>query len=70
MQCHIEMTADMVATWCETGRQEIEESAPVSPAVQRAPQMLQDLETRLHALHQVAERVYDRWLEGVSRGSS
>jgi GMP synthase-like glutamine amidotransferase len=65
MQCHIEMTAEMIETWCETGSREIEENAGVSPAVQHAAEMRGDLERRLEALHRVADRVYDRWIEGL-----
>jgi GMP synthase-like glutamine amidotransferase len=65
MQCHIEMTAEMVESWCETGAREIEESAGVSPAVQKAAEMRQHLDARIDALHRVADRVYDRWIEGL-----
>ena len=40
-----------------------------SPAVQDAEEMQKDLEPRLDRLHQVADRIYDRWSEGLSRGS-
>jgi GMP synthase-like glutamine amidotransferase len=65
MQCHVEMTTDMVETWCETGAREIDESAVVSPAVQNAAEMRENLDARIEALHRVADRVYSRWLGGV-----
>ena len=65
MQCHIEMTAGMVETWCATGAREIEESIRVSPAVQRPAEMREDLDARIEALHRVADGVYDRWIEGL-----
>jgi GMP synthase-like glutamine amidotransferase len=66
MQCHIEMTAEMVETWCATGAREIEESAGVSPAVQKPAEMRENLDTRIEALHRVADSVYDRWTQGLT----
>ena len=40
-----------------------------SPAVQPAAEIERDLEPRLDRLHQIADRIYDRWSEGLSRGS-
>lgn len=67
MQCHIEMTAELVQTWCDTGAREIAESQ--SPAVQSVPEILEDLQPRLAALHEVADTVYSRWVEGLHRAS-
>jgi GMP synthase-like glutamine amidotransferase len=68
MQCHVEMTADLVRTWIGSGEEEMREHRK-SPAVQSAEEMQRDLEPRLDKLHQVADRLYDRWTEGLSRGS-
>jgi GMP synthase-like glutamine amidotransferase len=65
MQCHIEMTAEMVETWCETGAGEIEESLSRSPAVQSRSDMRENLQARIEALHRVADRVYARWIKGL-----
>jgi GMP synthase-like glutamine amidotransferase len=67
MQCHVEMTEELVRLWCEAGSKEIAASSD-SPAVQAPAQILRDLERRTAALHQVADRVYDRWREGLARG--
>jgi GMP synthase-like glutamine amidotransferase len=67
MQCHIEMTAEMIESWCETGAREIEENVGLSPAVQKAEQMLENLPARVEALHRVADRVYERWIQGLKR---
>jgi hypothetical protein len=68
MQCHVEMTDELVKTWLETGGKEIEESKS-SPAVQRPEEIRRELETKLGRLNEVATRLYDRWTEGLSRGS-
>lgn len=68
MQCHVEMTEELVRAWCRDGAREIEASA-ASPAVQKPDEMQRDLETRVQRLHEVADRIYERWTEGLSRGN-
>ena len=64
-QCHIEMTHDLVETWCRTGADEI--TAPGSPPRQSRDDILRDLTQRLAALHAVTDRVYARWTQGLAR---
>lgn len=66
MQCHIEMTPELIESWCASGAGEI--AACVSPAVMEVAAINQDLEQRLQALHQVADRVYARWVSGLRQG--
>ena len=68
MQCHVEMTEELVRLWLGSGADEIR-SSRASPAVQSPEQIEKDLSPRLDRLHQVANRLYDRWIEGLSRGS-
>jgi GMP synthase-like glutamine amidotransferase len=63
MQCHIEMTPEMIASWCESGAREISRSK--SPAVQSVETINSESGVRLPALHAVAEGVYARWIEGL-----
>jgi GMP synthase-like glutamine amidotransferase len=65
MQCHVEMTQRLVEDWCRDGQDEIEASA--GPSVQTAEQIKADARRRLDALHAVAGRLYERWLEGLKR---
>ncbi|HEX2270690.1 MAG TPA: type 1 glutamine amidotransferase [Pyrinomonadaceae bacterium] len=65
MQCHIEITAELIDDWCETGAQEIESNLACSAAVQTAEAMHKDLDSKLEALRAVADRVYDRWTAGL-----
>ena len=62
-QCHIEMTADLVETWCRTGADEI--AAPGTPPRQSRAEILDDLQDRLAALQAVADGVYARWAQGL-----
>jgi GMP synthase-like glutamine amidotransferase len=65
MQCHIEMTRDLIRSWCDSGRREIERSR-ASPGVQPVDEILADVDRRVEALHKVAERVYARWVRGLA----
>lgn len=66
MQCHVEMTEDLVREWLRGGAREIEASRD-SAGVQRPEQIERDLARRLNALHAVADHIYDHWIEGLSR---
>jgi GMP synthase-like glutamine amidotransferase len=64
-QCHIEMTREMVETWCRSGAGEL----PVNSkgATQSRDDIFRDLDPRLAALSQVADDVYARWATGLAR---
>lgn len=63
-QCHIEMTAEMVQSWCEVGADELAESAD-SIAVQQAPAMQENLPLHCFFLNKVANQVYSQWIKGL-----
>jgi GMP synthase-like glutamine amidotransferase len=67
MQCHIEMTGEMIRVWLKGGADEIRESA-ASPGVQKPGEIERDMTARVERLHEVANRIYDRWTEGLPRG--
>ena len=67
MQCHVEMTRELIESWLASGGAEIAESR-ASPGVQDPAEIRRDIEARLERLHAVASRLYERWLEGLSRG--
>lgn len=66
MQCHIEMTEEMVREWCELGEEEIA-SASTSPAVQQPAEILENLAERVKALNAAAQKTYTKWIEGLVR---
>src|SRR5687767_5249219 len=66
MQCHVEMTPELVRTWLGTGGDELRAHAK-SPAVQQPAEMEKDMDARLDRLHQVADRIYERSTENLSR---
>jgi GMP synthase-like glutamine amidotransferase len=63
-QCHIEMTREMVETWCRTGADEL----PVHTTATRqsGADMLHDLDDRLAQLARVADDVYAHWAQGLA----
>jgi len=66
MQCHVEMTEPLIRAWCKGGAREIAASKD-SPGVQAPENIGKNLAARVAALHAVADRIYDRWTEGLSR---
>lgn len=63
LQCHIEMTEELVRSWCATGAAEI--ARRPGPGVQPVERILADLDARLGALQSVADHVYRHWLGGL-----
>jgi GMP synthase-like glutamine amidotransferase len=64
MQCHVEMTPEMIHAWCESGSDELARCA--CPTVQGAQEIQAHLQPRVAALNAVAARLYDRWLSGLN----
>jgi len=60
MQCHVEMTSDLIRTWCLDWRKELVTLA--SPSVQTPEEMFVDIEPRVRALNAVADTLYARWI--------
>ena len=65
LQCHVEMTAEMIADWCAVGADEIAASCN-SPAVQSVARMQQPMADNLPRLHEVAAQLYSHWIKGLS----
>lgn len=59
LQCHVEMTAEMVTEWAREYAHELEIQ---SPGVQSAESMNRDLEQNVRELNSVADQLYSRWL--------
>lgn len=66
LQCHIEMTEQMIRDWCDVGADELA-AASASPGVQQAKRMQQEMAQHLPLLHQLAAQVYSRWIQGLVR---
>ena len=66
MQCHVEMTPEMIASWLESGSDEIQENL-ASPAVSSPEHIRSESGERLPHLNRAAERLYERWVKGLKR---
>jgi GMP synthase-like glutamine amidotransferase len=67
MQCHVEMTPDLIRAWCRDWEKEVESLARRMPSVQTPAEMTDAIEEKTRTLNAVADRVYDRWLGGLKR---
>lgn len=64
LQCHVEMTAEMITTWCEAGADELV-AASASPAVQSASKMQRQVADNLPQMQKTARRLYVHWIIGL-----
>jgi GMP synthase-like glutamine amidotransferase len=65
MQCHVEVDAEMIETWCRIGIGDIDESYGKSPAVQDAATIRSLIPKNLPQLSATATTLYKRWIEGL-----
>lgn len=63
LQCHVEMTEEMVKVWCKAGVEEIVNNP--GPSVQSIEAIQTELADRVSVLNQVACRLYERWISGL-----
>ena len=66
MQCHVEVTEEMVHSWSTFNAAEIAKNLS-SPAVQAASVMQEKLPQRITALNAVANRLYTEWIQALKR---
>ena len=64
MQCHVEMTPDLVQSWCDVGADEIGRSMD-SPAVQSVAQVVENLPLHCFFVNKVANQIYTQWIKGL-----
>jgi GMP synthase-like glutamine amidotransferase len=66
MQCHVEMTEELIRTWCKDWASEVEALAGRVASVQTPAEMEQGISEKVRALNAVAARIYDRWITGLA----
>lgn len=66
MQCHVEMTPEMIATWCEQWADEALAVADQA-SVQTPEIMLAEIGDRLPTMRQLSEQLYGVWIKGLQR---
>jgi len=62
MQCHIEMTTDMIRTWLQRFS---DQPAGFSDSMQSSDEMLENVEQRVRRLNRIADHVYECWIKGL-----
>jgi GMP synthase-like glutamine amidotransferase len=65
MQCHVEMTPELIRAWCRDWEKEVESLARRQASVQTPAEMIEAVEDKTRTLNAVADRVYDCWLRGL-----
>ena len=64
LQCHVEMTPEMIESWIASGRGEVEANL-ASPAVQPVDRITAEMPARLPELNATADRLYRRWISNL-----
>jgi len=68
LQCHAEMTPELIGIWLEDGAAELERGAArARPYVQSAAEIGANPDARLAELRRIADRIYTRWIAGIRR---
>lgn len=67
MQFHVEMTPELIRTWCKDWDKEVQSLAARMPSVQTPAEMIDAADDKARALNAVADRLYDRWIGGLER---
>lgn len=65
LQCHVEMTAEMISLWCSVGADEVTANS-ASPAVQSVSEMQQQINSKLPRLNSVAAELYGCWIKNLA----
>jgi GMP synthase-like glutamine amidotransferase len=64
MQCHVEMTPEMIATWCEQWADEALSVAD-QPSAQTPEEMQAGIAAQLPAMRQLSNQLYSVWIKGL-----
>jgi len=65
LQCHVEMTPEMIALWCAGWPAEVQGLVELPACVQTPQQMLAETAARLPAMRRLADQLYSVWIGGL-----
>ena len=68
MQFHVEMTPELIRTWCKDWGKAVQSLAARMPSVQTPAEMTSAVTEKTRALNAIADRIYDEWAKGLARG--
>ena len=69
LQCHVEITPEMIALWCAGWSAEIQGVAALPACVQTPERMLAETADRLPAMRRLADQLYSVWIGGLKTSS-
>ncbi len=65
LQCHVEMTPEMIRRWCKAWAKETSGLDPLPPSIQTPEAMQSEITARLPAMRQLANQLYSVWIKGL-----
>ncbi|HRE18046.1 MAG TPA: type 1 glutamine amidotransferase [Rhodocyclaceae bacterium] len=65
MQCHVEMTPEMISRWCRSWDEEVAGLSELPPSVQSAETMQAEIPQRLPAMRTLADQLYSVWIKNL-----
>jgi GMP synthase-like glutamine amidotransferase len=65
LQCHVEMTPEMIGAWCAGWASEVQGLAALPACVQTPEQMLAETARRLPVMRRLADQLYSVWTGGL-----
>jgi GMP synthase-like glutamine amidotransferase len=65
MQCHVEMTPEMITKWCKSWDEEVAGLSELPPSVQTATAMQTEIAERLPAMRALADQLYSVWIRNL-----
>jgi len=68
MQCHVEMTPEMIREWCLSWPSEVIGLNPLPSTVQSPEEMQKEIPERLAAMRRLADQLYSVWIRGFNNG--
>ena len=68
MQCHVEMTPEMIDCWNRQWHQETRGLVHIPPCIQTPEEMRRETTENLPEMRHLAEQLYSVWIDGLTRG--
>ena len=68
MQCHVEMTAEMIDSWNRQWHRETRGLEPFPASIQTPEEMRKEASKKLPAMRRLAEQLYSAWIDGLTLG--
>ena len=65
MQCHVEMTAEMIQEWCRSWPTEVLGLKTLPSTVQTPELMLAEAPVRIQTMRRLADQLYSMWIKGL-----